>query len=98
MANIYDVQITVIKIKKGHCFAGHKVGDTWLCRRDKTPEGMCVGAFKAIIPTLRTLIQGGMHYWDKKSHPKGDLSYVSCVDPHVQVEFELRRIRTKEDS
>ncbi len=90
MANIYEVEIAVKAITTGKCHAGHKVGDTWLCKRDKTPEGLCVGAFNAIIPQLRTLIQGGSHYWDNDS----DVSYVSCPDRNVQVIYELKRLRS----
>ena len=94
MPNTYDVKISVVKINKGRCHGGHKVGDTWLCKKDKTPGGICVGAFNAMIPQLRTLIHGGSHYWDKKSHPDCDLSYVSCPDRNVQVEYELERLRS----
>jgi uncharacterized repeat protein (TIGR04076 family) len=89
----YDVQITVVKINKGKCFQGHKVGKTWICQKDKTPEGLCIGAFNAMIPQLRTLIHGGSHYWDRETNPKGDLSYVSCPDRNVLVEYELKRLR-----
>jgi uncharacterized repeat protein (TIGR04076 family) len=89
MPNIYGVEITVKEITKGKCHAGHKVGDYWLCKRDKTPGGMCVGAFNAITPQLRTLIHGGSHYWDKDE----DVSYISCPDRNVQVIYELKRLR-----
>ncbi len=94
MVKIYDVEITVHSITKRKCHAGHKVGDSWLCKKDKTPGGMCVGAFNAIIPSLRTLIHGGAHYWDQRSNPEGDISYVSCPDRNVQVVYELKRLRS----
>jgi len=90
MAKIYDVEITVKSITQSKCHAGHKQGDSWLCKKDKTPGGICVGAFNAIIPQLRTLIHGGVHYWDKE----GDVSYVSCPDRNVQVVWELKRLRS----
>lgn len=89
MAKQYDVQITIKSVTKSKCSQGFKPGDTWLIKEDKTPGGMCLGAFEAAYSSLRVLRCGGEQYWDKDK----DVSYVSCPDPEVQLIYELKRLR-----
>ncbi len=90
MAKQYAVEITVNSITKGKCSAGHKPGDTWLFKENKTPGGICLGAFNALIPALRTFHFGGEHHFDKER----DVTYVSGPDRNVQVIWELKRLRS----
>jgi len=87
MAERCEVSIRVIS-QKGTCAAEHKVGDEWVIR-DKTPEGICLGAFNALYPSARVLMFGGSHPW--QSDP--DVATAACPDARNPVVFELRRLR-----
>lgn len=87
MAESYNVSIKV-KSQKGHCEAGHKVGDQWLVG-EKTPEGICLFAFASLLPFITPLMYGGAFPWDKDP----DVTTVACPDPDNPVVFEIRRIR-----
>jgi uncharacterized repeat protein (TIGR04076 family) len=87
MAESYNVSIKV-KSQKGHCEAGHKVGDQWLVG-EKTPEGICLFAFSSLLPFITPLMYGGAFPWDKDP----DVTTVPCPDPDNPVVFEIRRIR-----
>ena len=87
MGERYNVLARVIS-QKGTCGQGHKVGDEWAIRQ-KTPEGICLGAFNALYPNVRVLMYGGSFPW--ASDP--DVSTVACPDAENPVVFELRRLR-----
>ena len=87
MAERYDVAIKVIS-QKGTCHAEHKVGDEWVFK-DKTPEGICLGAFSSLYPSVRVLMFGGSFPW--ASDP--DVATEACPDPKNPVVFEVRRLR-----
>ncbi len=90
MAKTYDVEISVKSITQDKaCSLGHQVGDTWLVK-SLTPEGMCLGSFNALLPALRVFRSGGEFNFDKDR----DITHVSCPDPHVQVVWELKRLRS----
>jgi uncharacterized repeat protein (TIGR04076 family) len=89
MAKNFDVEISVKSITQNKgCSVGHKIGDTWLVNKSKTPEGICLGSFNAFLPALRVLRAGGGFSFDKDK----DITYVSCPDPHVQVVWQLKRL------
>ena len=87
MAETYDVVARVIS-QKGTCGAEHKVGDTWTIG-SKTPEGICLSAFHALLPNVRVLRFGGAFPWG--TNP--DVTTVACPDAANPVVFELRRLR-----
>ncbi len=87
MADTYDVKVKVIS-QKGTCGAGHKVGDEWTIS-GKTPEGICLSAFNALIPSLRVLMFGGSFPWSDDS----DTATAACPDAANPVVFELKRVR-----
>ena len=87
MAERYAVAIKVIS-QKGTCAAEHKVGDEWVVK-NKTPEGICLSAFSALFPSIRTLMFGGSFPWS--SDP--DVARPACPDAENPVVFELRRLR-----
>ena len=87
MAETYDVRVRVIS-QKGTCGAGHKVGDEWVIA-SKTPEGICLSAFNALLPNLRVLRFGGSFPWGNNP----DVSTLACPDAENPVVFELRRVR-----
>ncbi len=89
MATGYNVQITIKSVTKGECSQGFKPGDTWLIKENKTPGGMCLGAFNAIFPALQVFRTGGEQHWDEDK----DVTCVSCPDPKHQLIFELKRLR-----
>ena len=87
MAERNKVSIKVIS-QKGTCDAEHKVGDQWIVD-SKTPEGICLSAFNALLPGIRVLMFGGAFPWS--SDP--DVATVACPDPDNPVVFEIRRLR-----
>jgi uncharacterized repeat protein (TIGR04076 family) len=90
MADRYDVKVKVIS-QKGTCAIGHKVGDEFVISRT-TPDGICLSAFNALFPALRTLMFGGTFPWSQDP----DTATAACPDGTNPVIFELRRIRTEE--
>lgn len=86
MAQSYDVVVTV-KSQKGYCGWGHKEGDSWKIT-GTTPSGMCLAAFAAILPAVRTYMMGGTHPWEKDE----DATELCCQDALNPVVFEIRRV------
>jgi len=87
MAETYDVLVRVTS-QKGTCGAEHKVGDQWIIGT-KTPSGICLSAFHALLPNARVLRFGGAFPWASDA----DLATVACPDAANPVVFELRRLR-----
>ena len=87
MAEWYVVKARVVS-QKGHCEAGHKVGDEYEID-DSVPAGMCSWAFFAIFPFVTALKSGGSFPWEKNK----DKATVVCPDPTNPAVFELTRIR-----
>jgi uncharacterized repeat protein (TIGR04076 family) len=87
MAESYQVSVKVIS-QKGHCEAGHKVGDEWLVG-DKMPQGMCTFAFASLFPLMTPLMFGGAYPWEKDP----DKTTAACPDPENPVVFEIRRVK-----
>ncbi len=86
MAERYDVVVKVIS-QKGTCHAEHKVGDEWVIGH-KTPEGICLSAFNALLPAIRVLCFGGSFPWEDDT----DVTTAACPDAQNPVVFELRRL------
>ena len=80
------VRVSVVS-QKGTCAAEHKVGDQWVIDT-KTPEGICLSGFYALLPNLRILRYGGSFPW--ATDP--DVTTVACPDAANPVVFELRRL------
>lgn len=87
MAERYNIQVKVIS-QKGNCVIGHKVGDEFLISRT-TPEGICLSAFNAFFPAMRTLMFGGTFPWSDDP----DTATMACPDAENPVVFKLTRIR-----
>ncbi|MFC1891325.1 TIGR04076 family protein [Thermodesulfobacteriota bacterium] len=88
MVETYDVSVKVISVD-GTCEQGHEVGDEWIIKDDKTPGGICGGAFCSIFPEARVLSFGGTYPWAKDDP---DVHRVACMDAKNPVVFELRRL------
>jgi uncharacterized repeat protein (TIGR04076 family) len=88
MAEEYDVLIRVVS-QKGTCKLKHKVGEEWVIRQRKTPEGICLQALNALYPNARVLMFGGVLPWT----PDPDVVTAACPDAQNPVVFELRRLR-----
>ncbi len=86
MAESYKVRVRVVS-QKGHCEAGHKVGDEWLVG-ETTPEGLCIFALDALFPFITPLMFGGAFPWEKDA----DVTTTVCPDADNPVVFELRRL------
>lgn len=89
MAKRYDVRITLVSQLK-NCPAGHKVGDEFMVGQ-KTPGGICMGAFNTLLPYIITLRFGGSFPWVKK---KGEGTFC-CPDGEVMNVFRLARLEPK---
>lgn len=87
MAERSDVVVKVIS-QKGTCANEHKVGDEWAIT-GKTPQGICLSAFNAVLPGIRVLMFGGAFPWS--SDP--DVATAACPDAANPVVFEIRRLR-----
>jgi len=83
-----EIEIEVVK-QEGHCSANHRVGEKFLIKNYKTPQGICLSAFHAIWPVARTFLLNGVQPWDENK----DETYVACPDPDNPVVFKIRRIR-----
>jgi uncharacterized repeat protein (TIGR04076 family) len=87
MAEWYQVKAEIIS-QKGHCHAGHKVGDQFIIG-DVAPTGPCAWAFYTLFPFVSGLQSGGSFPWEKDP----DETTVACPDGENPVVFELRRIK-----
>ncbi len=90
MTDRYKIKVSVVS-QKGTCANGHKIGDTFTVART-TPQGICLSAFGAFYPALRTLMFGGTFPWSKNP----DIVTAACPDAENPVVFELQRIRPAE--
>ncbi len=86
MADMYNVVARVIS-QKGTCAIGHEVGDEWLIS-SKTPDGICLSAFNALLPTAETLMFGGSFPWSDDP----DVATAACPDAANPLVIELRRV------
>ena len=82
-------RITVKEIR-GTCDNGHQVNDTFEIEEAKTPGGICLSAFSAILPKLMALMLGGDILWSGDK----DADIVACPDPENAVRWEVRRIQS----
>ena len=87
MAKSFEIAIKVVS-QQGSCGHQHKVGDKWVMG-SKTPEGICLSAFNALLPSARVLMFGGSFPWGTDP----DVTTVACPDAENPVAFELRRLR-----
>jgi uncharacterized repeat protein (TIGR04076 family) len=85
---IPDIKVEV-KSVKGKCALGHKAGDVFYFRGGTTPAELCVEAMLTVIPTARTLMFKGTHFWVDDP----DAIDVCCPDPVNLVVFEVRRLK-----
>ena len=90
MDEIYDVSVKVVS-QKGHCAVGHKVGDEWIVKGYRTPEGICMGAFGSIFPVVGVMAFNGRYPWSKD--PNSEV--IACADAQNPVVFEVRRLGKK---
>ena len=88
MAESYDISIKVIS-QKGTCAAQHKVGDEWVIKDGKTPQGVCLNAFDALYPFSQALMYGGVFPWETDP----DVTTIACPDAENPLVLELRRLR-----
>ena len=86
MAESYKVVVKVIS-QKGTCALEHKVGQEWVVE-EKTPAGICLSAFNAVLPNIQVLMYGGAFPWEDDP----DFAICVCPDAENPVVFELRRL------
>ncbi len=81
----YEVKGKIIS-QKGHCDAGHKVGEEYDFTGHMCPN-MCTSFFHTIFPTVRAMKFGADIDWLKDK----DVARASCPDHLNPVIIELRR-------
>ncbi len=87
-AKKYKIKVTVKQVTKGECTLEIKAGDSWIIDKT-TPAGMCMAAFAALLPVIRTLSAGGEFKW--QTDP--DVIEMCCPDPEHLVIYEVRRLK-----
>jgi uncharacterized repeat protein (TIGR04076 family) len=89
MADRYSIKISVIS-QKGHCSAGHRVGDQWIIdsKTIQAPAGMCLHALHALHSNIITLRFGGIFPYEDDP----DTASTACPDSGNPCIFELRRL------
>ena len=87
MTDRYEIAVKVVS-QTGTCQNEHKVGEEWVVKR-KTPEGICLSAFNALVPDLRALMFSGRLPWTEDP----DVTRIACPDARNPVVFELRRLQ-----
>jgi len=70
------------------CAHGHKVGQEWTVN-GKTPEGICLAAFAALLPFVVAMRLGGPLYYKNDQ----DVTTVACPDAANPVVFEIRKFK-----
>ncbi|MBI4334154.1 MAG: TIGR04076 family protein [Chloroflexi bacterium] len=92
----HKVRITVRAVARGECPLGMKAGDSWVFNR-KTPEGICVIAFSALIPAIRTFaVPGGVFAFPCAEQREDEMVELACPDPRHGVIFEVGRFKSIE--
>ena len=81
---MYELTAEVIS-QKGHCGAGHKVGDKFTIGQMTTPN-MCSWAYFAIFTFAEVLEFGGAFPWEKEGE-----ATIACPDADNPVVFKLKR-------
>ncbi|MBI4334155.1 MAG: TIGR04076 family protein [Chloroflexi bacterium] len=85
----YRIQITVKRVTNGVCSNAMRPGKSWIMD-DKTPGGMCLSAFNALLPYMRVLQFGGRFHFHKD--PDAPLEF-ACPDHNRLVIFEVKRLK-----
>ncbi|MCP4178892.1 MAG: TIGR04076 family protein [bacterium] len=83
-----DVKCTVIEVK-GFCGQGHRVGQEYIIKHQRTPEGICIDAFNSIIPQYTGFVYGVKFPWNRDKN----CTYVGCPDSKNCVTFKLEKIK-----
>jgi uncharacterized repeat protein (TIGR04076 family) len=86
MAARYQVRIKALS-QQGRYTLEHKVEYEWMIT-DKTLEGICLNAFRMLLPNIRTLMYGGEFSWEADN-----TTIVCCPDVVNPMVFEIRRIK-----
>jgi uncharacterized repeat protein (TIGR04076 family) len=84
---VNDIKCTVESVK-GTCCNGHKIGDEFIIKRLRTPGGMCVSAFHAIVPQFMGFVFDAKIPWEINNS-----LYVGCPDSNNCVTFKLEKIK-----
>ena len=87
MSKVYKI-VGTIKEVKGHCNAGHKVGDK-IELDGQDSGGLCGYFYHDVFPYLMVLQFGGTIPWFEDP----DVVEWECADKANAVKIELRRIR-----
>lgn len=84
---MYKLEATVIE-QKGHCVAGHKVGDKFDLNDIKAPP-ICRPLLNALNAQAMALKYGSNIPWLKDK----DITRIVCPDPENPLVVEIKRIK-----
>ena len=84
----YKIVARVIS-QKGHCVAGHQVGDEVVIEGQTIEGKICIHALYSFLPKVFALRYGAEFPWVDDP----DLASHACPDAYNPVVFELQRIR-----
>jgi len=88
MANIITAKVIS---QKGHCDAGHKVGDEVVFKEDGVEGRICIHALYSILPKVFAMMFDSQFPWLKDPN----VSTSACPDAYNPLIFEISR--KKED-
>lgn len=86
----YKIVATVIS-QKGHCAAGHQVGDEAVFEGKKVTGEICFHAMYSFLPKVFAMRYGADFPWAQDP----DVAPHACPDAFNPVVFEIRRVREK---
>ncbi len=86
-----DIKITVVSQKGRGCRGNHFVGQTFYIVDALTPQGLCMNAFAALMPSLNLLMFNGQMPWGSLEKIQ-----VACPDGETQTIFELSVVKPDE--
>ena len=75
--------------QKGHCIAGHKVGDEVAFDGQTVQGKVCIHALYSFLPKVFAMRYGAEFPWTADP----DVATHACPDAYNPVVFEIRRLR-----
>jgi len=84
----FPIRVKVIS-QKGHCAAGHQVGDEVLFDGQSVQGKICIHALYSLLPKVFAMHYGAKFPWLEDP----DVSTHACPDAWNPVVFEVHRLR-----
>ena len=88
LKELEDIKCTVVEVK-GFCAKSHRIGQEYIIKNQRTPEGICISAFNSLLLQCFGFIYGAKFPWDREKN----CTYVGCPDSKNCVTFKLEKIQ-----